>query len=131
LQQQIQVGIAGQLAGITLEVSGEPGETFTLSIRNGPAWNTSAPVFEQTGAIVAPGQPLFIDMTSADLFYSVSDLFVMDVTGDSGAILLGSFIAPPAPPPYSRPFYEAFPARDFQRFGWSIGFETYMTVTGL
>jgi hypothetical protein len=92
-QQQIQVGIAGQLEGINVSLT-SPGAQTTITIRKGAAPNSTAAVFQQAVTSAAT-EPQFVDMSASNIVFAAGDLFVMEVQGNSGQSLEGNYTAPP------------------------------------
>ena len=116
-QQQITVGIGGQLAGITLYTNTTP-DTDTVRIGVGPAPFTGAYSFTTTAHILNGGT--FIDASSANIFLNPGDLFTIDVLDGPGCCnLAGSVI------PYSGGdlyLYNNGVFSDYtQQFGYSLG----------
>ena len=122
-QQQITVGIGGQLAGITLYTwSGS--DTDTVKIGVGPGFFNGTYSFITTVPITSSGT--FIDTSSAGINLNPGDYFVIDVSGGPGCCnLAGS----------SNPYSGGDLYLDIngtisdytQLYGYSMGFQTYMS----
>lgn len=122
-QQQITVGIPGELAGIVLYTwSGN--DTDTVKIGVGDAYYTGQWAFTGTATITPSGT--FIDTTGAGIFLNLGQHFVIDVSGGPGCCnLAGSTI------PYSGgDLWLNINGTHYdytQLYGYSLGFQTYMT----
>jgi hypothetical protein len=126
-QQQVRAGLTGRLEGIVLQMSGAVGASIQVTVRMGPAWNTSPNAFQAIAAksTTANLENVFIDMTSANIQVAPGTLFVIDVVGqNNGAGLEGSWIAAPAPPWYSEPLFLNGSCYADCQFGF--GFESYV-----
>ncbi len=127
-QQQIRAGLAGQLEGVRVTLTGDAGVLTNVRIRVGPGWNTSAAVFDAPVVKQASGtEVIFVNMMAANIQLNVGDLFVMETQGnDTGCGLNGSYIAPPGTPLYSEPLF--LTGSVFADGGWRHGFESYVIV---
>jgi hypothetical protein len=130
-QQQIRVGIAGQLEGIVIGAIGPATAQMTLKIRPGAANSTQPPVFEGVVRKTREGEEnIFVDMTASNIVMDVGDVFVMDTQGDDSDFnLLGSYVPPDSgqPPMYPEPLFlngSVFVP------GWRHGFTTYVIAGG-
>ena len=120
-QQQITVGIGGQLAGITLYTnSGSDTDLVRIGVGGAPFLGNYS--FMTTATITSGGT--FIDTSSANIFLNPNDLFTIDVSGGPGCCnLAGSTI------PYSGgDLYLDINGQftDYTKdFGYSMAFQTY------
>ncbi len=127
-QQEVQAGLNGQLEGFSLTLSGNLGAQLSATLRLGSGWNTGAAVFttlitKQTGA---SNEVVFVDCTNAGILVSPGTLFVFELVGNAtGTGILGSYVAPPGTPMYSRKLYLGGPGC-FADCGWRLGFTTYV-----
>jgi len=130
-QQQVRVGVAGQLEGFQLTIAGEPGAQFNVRIRVGDGWNTGAVVFQNLFTKPGSGNEImFIDVTSANVMLNVGETFVIETQGnDTGAGLIGSYVAPPGNPLYPEFLFLGGPGC-FVDCGWRHGFNSYMLEGG-
>ncbi|MCC6908492.1 MAG: hypothetical protein IT430_11160 [Phycisphaerales bacterium] len=128
-QQQVRVGVAGQLEGFELMIQGNAGAQFNARVRVGDGWNTGAIVFQNLYTKPNNGNELmFIDVTSANINLGVGDTFVIETQGnDTGAGLVGSYN--PGSPLYPENLYLNGPGC-FSDCGWRHGFNTYMIEGG-
>lgn len=120
-QQQITVGITGQLAGITLYTN-SGSDTDLVRIGVGSAPFTGAYSFSTTATITSAGT--FIDTSSANINLTQGQFFTIDVSGGPGCCnLSGSTI------PYSGgDLYLDINGQftDYTAlFGYSMAFQTY------
>ncbi len=120
-QQQVTVGITGQLAGITLYTNAGV-DTDSVKIGIGDGFYMGPWAFETTVGIGSTGT--FIDTSSANIFLNQGEHFVIDVSGGPGCCnLAGSTI------PYSGgDLYLDINGQisDYtQLFGYSMAFQTY------
>ncbi len=124
-QQQVRVGIAGQLEGFQLTIAGNPGAQFNVRVRAGDGWNTGPILFQNLFTKPGSGNEImFIDVTSANINLNVGDTFVIETQGnDTGAGLIGSY--DPANPGYPEWLFLNGPGC-FADCGWRHGFNTYM-----
>jgi hypothetical protein len=78
-QQEVQVGITGELAGIELFAGEDPG-SFIVSVNRGMAWQTDESEFS---VVVAPDRnaPLYIDLSAQGLWFIAGEYFVIGLTG--------------------------------------------------
>ncbi len=121
-QQQITVGIGGELAGIVLYTNSGV-DTDDVKIGLGPGFYNGPWAFQTTVGIGTSGT--FIDTSSANIFLNPGDVFVIDVSGGPGCCnLAGSTI------PYSGGDLWLDingQVSDYtQLFGYSMAFQTYM-----
>ncbi|GEM_PF-5855475 len=130
-QQQVKVGVAGQLEGFQLMIQGNAGAQFNARVRVGDGWNTGAILFDQLITKPNNGNELmFIDVTSANINLNVGETFVIETQGnDTGAGLVGSYVPPPGAPLYDQNLYLNGPGC-FADCGWRHGFNTYMLEGG-
>ncbi len=126
-QQQVRVGVAGQLEGFQLTIQGNAGAQFNARVRVGDGWNTGAIVFQNLFTKPNNGNELmFIDVTSANIMLNVNDSFVIETQGnDTGAGLVGNAY----PPGYAEPLYLNGPPC-FADCQWRHGFNSYMLRGG-
>ena len=126
-QAQVRTGIGGTLEGFTIELLGGAGATVDLGIRVGAGWNTSAAAWTATATCAGTGtwESFFMDCSAAAITLAANDVFVIEMTGNSGANARGEYIAPPASPPYPEYLYLNGPGC-FADCGWRIGFQTWM-----
>ena len=130
-QQQVRVGVAGQLEGIRLFLTGNVGSHIDIRVRVGDGWNVGPVVFSTgydntTGGVEMP----FIDMTSANLNFAVGDTFVWEVQGDdTGMGGQGSYVPPPGTPEYPEFLFLNGPGC-YSDCGWRLAFQTYMNGGG-
>jgi len=121
-QQQIQVGLTGPLAGISITATGRMAQ-FNIRVRNGAAPSTQPVLFQQLVTVSAT-QPQFVDMTASGITFTAGNLFVMEIQGNgTGALIMGDYVAPPGTPGYPQPLYRngsAYPA------GFTLGFQTFV-----
>jgi hypothetical protein len=120
-QQQITVGITGQLAGITLYTN-SGSDTDLVRIGVGSAPFTGAYSFSGTETITSAGT--FIDTSAANINLTQGQFFTIDVSGGPGCCnLAGSTI------PYSGgDLYLDINGQftDYtKQFGYSMAFQTY------
>ncbi len=127
-QQQVSVGMAGQLEGIAVNLSGEVGVSgATFSIGLGDAWSTNI-VFETVVRLQEDDAWHFIDTTGANIQLQPGDVFVIQSNGNgSGMWINGSYVAPPGDPLYAEPLF--LDGDLFGDDGWRHGFRSYM-LTG-
>ncbi len=123
-QQQLTVGIGGQLAGITLYTNSGT-DTDLVRIGVGSAPFTGIFSFMATVPITSAGT--FIDTSSANINLNPGDFFVIDVSGGPGCCnLAGSTI------PYSGgDLYLDINGQftDYTKdFGYSMAFQSYMNT---
>ncbi len=124
-QQQARVGVAGQLEGVSLRLTGTNGvSTAEVSLGLGDAWSTNI-VFSELVTLVNSGDWQFIDMTSANINLNVGDTFVIESVGTgTGMGITGSYAKPPAEPFYPEPLWlDGF---SFADGGWRHAFKSYM-----
>ena len=119
-QQQITVGIGGQLAGITLYTnSGSDTDLVRIGVGGAPFLGNYS--FMTTATITSGGT--FIDTSSANIFLNPNDLFTIDVSGGPGCCnLAGSTI------PYSGGdlWLNLGGWQDYtSQVGYSMAFQTY------
>jgi len=130
-QQQVRVGVAGQLEGFQLMIQGNAGAQFNARVRVGDGWNTGPIVYNQLHTKPGSGNEImFIDVTSANVMLNVGETFVIETQGnDTGAGLVGNYVAPPGNPLYPECLYLNAPGC-FADGGWRHGFNSYMLVGG-
>jgi hypothetical protein len=127
-QAQVRAGLAGQLEGFRLELTGPVGATLLTNVRVGSGWNTGPSAFQflitkSTAAV----EQVFVDTTSANIALSVGTLFVIEMQGQGTSCGIdGSYVPPAAGGPlYPEPLYLGGPGC-FADCGWRIGFTTYV-----
>lgn len=105
-QQQVRVGLDGQLTGFELHLNGTIGSTMDVRIRVGDVWNTSPVVFQTlvTQQTVSGNEVSFVDCTAASLNFTVGQTFVIEVQGHNNG---GGFTGTFAPAPMSALYPEA------------------------
>jgi len=123
-QQQLTVGIAGQLAGITLYTN-SGSDTDLVRIGVGPAPFTGGYSFSTNATITSAGT--FIDTSGANINLNVGDFFTIDVSGGPGCCnLAGSTI------PYSGGDLFLDINGQFtdytKQFGYSMAFQSYVNT---
>ena len=123
-QQQLTVGIAGQLAGITLYTN-SGSDTDLVRIGVGPAPFTGGYSFSTTATITSAGT--FINTSGANINLNVGDFFTIDVSGGPGCCnLAGSTI------PYSGGDLFLDINGQFtdytKQFGYSMAFQSYVNT---
>ena len=122
-QQQVQVGLGGTLAGITLYTnSGSDTDLIRIGVGSAPFQGNYS--FSTTATITSAGT--FIDTSSANIALGVGDFFTIDVSGGPGCCnLAGSTI------PYSGGDLYLDLGGQFtdytQQFGYSMAFQSYMS----
>jgi len=123
-QQQITVGLAGALSGITLYTNFGT-DTDLVRIGVGPAPFTGQWAFQTTVGIGSSGT--FIDTSSANILLNQGEFFTIDVSGGPGCCnLAGSTI-----PYWGGDLYLDINGvfTDYtQDFGYSMAFQTYMNT---
>jgi hypothetical protein len=114
-----------------LTIAGEPGAQFNVRIRVGDGWNTGPIVFQNLFTKPGSGNEImFIDVTSANVMLNVGETFVIETQGnDTGAGLIGSYVAPPGNPLYPEFLFLGGPGC-FVDCGWRHGFNSYMLEGG-
>lgn len=84
-QQEVTVGISGQLTRIDIFVENDPTNDFTnsteLSVSLGGPWQTSAPVWSIT-AVLVPGWNTF-DLSKKRILLKAGDEFVIGIHGQN------------------------------------------------
>ncbi|TDJ65972.1 MAG: hypothetical protein E2O39_17240 [Planctomycetota bacterium] len=131
-QQQVRVGVGGQLEGFQLTFSGNAGAYCDLFLRVGDGWNIGPVVWMGSYTKAITGNELaFFDVTSASIQLTVGDTFVIETHGnDTGMGLIGSYVDPTMGPAlYPENLYLNGPGC-YAGCGWRHGFETWM-LTGL
>lgn len=124
-QQQVRVGMGGQLEGFELMIGGPAGAQFNVRVRIGRGWNTGAIVFQNLFTKPNSGnEPMFINVTSAGIDLNADDTFVIETQGNNiGARLIGSYES-------GNPLYHESLYRNAQGCladcGWRHGFNTYV-----
>jgi hypothetical protein len=129
-QQQVRAGLSGRLEGFVLQMSGSPGASIQVTVRMGPAWNTSSNAFQSIVAktTTANLDNVFVDVTSANIQLVPGTLFVIDIVGqNNGAGLEGSYVAPPGVPWYSEPLFLG--GTCYSDCGFRFGFQTYVLTS--
>ncbi|MFM9996064.1 MAG: hypothetical protein ACKVU4_09700 [Phycisphaerales bacterium] len=125
-QAQIRSGLAGDLEGIRVTLTGAAGAQVNVRIRRGAAWNASPVLFETL--VTKPTSALevvFVNTASAGIDLAAGEAFVMEVQGNNtGCGMNGSYMAPPGAPFYPEPLF--LNASNYADGGWRLGFETYM-----
>jgi hypothetical protein len=127
-QAQVRAGIAGQLEGFVLELTGPQGATLLTNVRVGAGWNTGPSAFQFLISKPTAGtDQVFVNTTSANIALSVGTLFVIEMQGQAtGCGIHGSYVPPAAGSPlYPEPLYLGGPGC-FADCGWRIGFTTYV-----
>jgi hypothetical protein len=123
-QQQITVGIGGQLAGITLYTNAGP-DTDLVRIGVGGAPFLGNYSFETMATITSGGT--FIDTSSANIFLNPNDFFTIDVSGGPGCCNLAGSTTPYSGGDLYLDLNGQF--TDYtQLFGYSLAFQTYMNT---
>jgi hypothetical protein len=129
-QAEVRAGLAGQLEGFTLQLSGNAGATLLTSIRLGPGWNTSPTVFQTlvTKTTSAFNEDVFVNVTSANITVAPGTHFVIEMQGQGTGCGINGTYAPPssgAQPAYPELLYLNGPGC-FADCGWRIGFQTWV-----
>jgi len=129
-QQQVRVGLAGQLEGFELHFNGSIGSTIDARVRIGDGWNTTPVVFttvvtNQTGNY---DEIAFVNCTSANLQFVVGSTFVIELQGhDDGGGFLGSYAPPPLTPAYPEELYlDPGQPGCFADCHWRMAFTSFM-----
>lgn len=131
LQQEVRVGVAGQLEGFVIRMASQNvsvGLPVALFAGGGPHAPSTAPLWSGTAFAATPGslQIVFVDVTSAPLFFNAGDLFTIRVgngsTGVSGTDLSGNSGFPS--PYYPENFYEAGASKVLDR----LYFQSYVVA---
>lgn len=94
-QQEVTVGVAGDLVGIDLWSWGIGSNTnpITVGINLGTGWQTDAADISRTFAPTAPNQRMFVDFSSTPLAFDVGDRFLITlegITSSSGWVAYGN-----------------------------------------
>jgi hypothetical protein len=128
-QAQIQAGLTGTLAGVSITLQGAMGGQVDIRIRKGTAPSAQPVLFQQHVTQTAASwtdQVLFVDMTSAAIPLAEGDLFVMELQGNNTGMYIGGIIRKPAErPSYPQPLYlngSIYP-------GGRVGFMTYVACS--
>lgn len=126
-QAQVQAGVAGQLEGVELDMTGPVGSSFALRLRSGPGWNTSPALLQLNVTQTVGSGPQFVNLQAANFNVSPGTQFVLELQGNgSGAGLRGSYVAPAnGAPLYPQPLFLGGPGC-FADCGWRIGFRTFV-----
>ena len=130
-QAEVATGIGGTLEGFEIEIqAANVGSTVDLAIKVGAGWNTGTAAWTgtATNTLVNTWERVFLDTSAAGIVLNPGDLFVIEMTGNTGMGLHGEYVAPPGTPPYPEELYLNGPGC-FADCGWRIGFNTYM-LTG-
>jgi hypothetical protein len=123
-QQQITVGLAGALSGITLYTNAGT-DTDTIRIGVGSAPFTGNWAFQTTVGINAGGT--FIDTSSANIILNQGDFFTIDVSGGPGCCNLSGSVTPYSGGDLYLDINGQF--TDYTAlFGYSMAFQTYMNT---
>jgi hypothetical protein len=125
-QQQIQVGLTGPLAGISVTATGKTSTQFTLRVRSGSAPSTQPVLFQQLVTVTATmaAETVFVDMTASGITFTAGNMFVMEIQGNgTGANIIGAYVAPPGTPGYPQPLYRNGSA---YAAGFTLAFQTYV-----
>ncbi len=125
-QAQIKAGVAGQLEGIRVSLTGPMGSQVNVRVRKGAAPSANPALFNAMVTKPTAGEDvMFIDMTASNIMLTAGEVFVMETLGNgSGVNLRGSYVAPPGTPLYPEPLY--LNGNNFADGGWRHGFETFM-----
>jgi len=121
-QQDVTVGISGQLVQIDVYVSVEGSCFFFLNA--GPPWQTDTNDFEMTFTSDGTGWNT-IDVSSAGLNFSVNDHFVIGFQGTSDGLQCGGSYKPPGGC-YLRGAPWLNGAHHTPGDDWDIGFRSYV-----
>ena len=79
-QQQARAGIAGQLEGFELYLTGPVGAYLDVRVRVGDGWNTNATSWSGSHTKTTPDEEvIFFDVTSAGINLVVGDTYVIEV----------------------------------------------------
>jgi len=128
-QQQVRCGLAGQLEGFSLYLTGPVGASCDVKLRLGDGWSSNPVVFSTTYAKTTAGtENPFFDVTSSGILLSVGNTFVIELLGHgNGMWLLGSYIDPAVGPPlYPEYLYLNGSSTCYSNCGWRHGFKTWM-----
>jgi len=131
-QQQVVVGVAGVLEGVTLRVaSSVPGDTATVNLYAGagPHQPGSVPLYSsQVVAVSSTPTDDFVDMSAAGLVVSVGDRFCVEILADSQAMTI-VFNSAFFQALYPEPAFSAQPGGQYTSVGIErIGFESWVLV---
>jgi hypothetical protein len=127
-QQEVTVGIAGNLVGVVLYrgVYQDPGTgslNFFLNI--GPVWQSDPNNFQSIITLPTINAWNYIDVSSAGLYFNPGDHFVIGIQG----VNEGTWVGGSGPPPqYSDPVYLNGSGAGYT--DWRIGFHTYVDEGG-
>ena len=128
-QQEVHAGATGTLEGFSLVLAGPTGSQLRATLRLGPGWNTSPPVFTALVTKSTPALPqvVFVDTTSAAINVVPGTTFVIELSGTyTGSQVIGWYNAPPGAPTYAHPMFLNGPGC-YLDCGYRIGFTTYVT----
>lgn len=133
LQQDFEVGIGGQLEGVTLKVASPVNAdqaTVRLYAGAGPHGPGSVPLFVTQVQSVGNAPTLrFLDMSAANVLAAVGDVLCIEVVADSQAMRL-TFNSAFAQPLYGSPAYIEVPAGSWSAlFIERVGFQSWMLPT--
>jgi hypothetical protein len=127
-QAQVRAGLAGQLEGFTLRLTGNAGATLETRLRMAAGWTTTTPAFQATVAKATAGtEDVFVDVTGAGISVAPGQLFVIELQGTgTGTGINGSYVNPTSGPAlYPEPLFLGGPGC-FVDCGWRIGFQTFV-----
>jgi len=128
-QQQVRAGVAGELVGLRLRITGPAGARVTLRVRPGAGWSTGPAAFQTTlQKSSASSEELFVDASAAHFALVVGQRFVLELQGDGSLGGIDGSYVPPSQgaPQYSEPLFLSGPSC-YASCGWRIGFETYVS----
>lgn len=123
-QAETLAGVAGQLEGFELEVTGAAGSSMDVAILLGPAWQAGTPAWSGTYTKTTGNTEIaWIDVTSANIQLNAGDSYVIQIAGNGTGVWGTGSYESPVNNQYGPPLY-----LNSNIFGpeWRIGFHTYM-----
>ncbi len=107
-QQQVRVGVGGQLEGVAISLYGPVGAQMFLRIRPGNAPSVNAAIFSTiVTKATAIHEYVFVSTTAAGLMFATGQTFVLETSGNgTQATLVGNYRDPAfGPPLYAEPLF--------------------------
>jgi len=123
-QQQVTVGVSGELVGV--DVYGVEGGALDFFLNVGSGWQTDANNFTLTTNLTPNGWN-YIDVSSANLMFTAGEQFMIGLDSQAGFLVWlfgGSTVNPPGIPLYPDPLYES--GVPWFITGTRIAFKTYV-----